>query len=467
MDQADDHLINLDELDPLAAFSSHLNPPPTQNPTPRYTGHVAPAAAGRSAALPGSEFGLAAGEVRSQSTAGRGGVRDMASLAGMFQDLSDGGSMIETEFLEPFTSTASPSAIRDQVRFWSRPEESERRGMGVPPQVYPSTPVQPPRAQASNEVVLAQALTQIVGQLQRMQSASPAVKVVCRAQFTGEETEDPRLFLLELRRFFARGHIDDPIEQTHQALERLQGRAASFGRNFRIFPIPFPEFARRLLETFDNIESQVKVRAQFYGQKQSSGEAAGSFIARKRALSARMTFRDQLEEETIVSTIITQLLPELRSRLRFAGITSMEALVGAAITLEEDLAEERRMRGPPSATRPPAGGPTNRAIQENPRNPQNRFQGSPRQPPRDVENTRNRQERQRHPAGCFVCGGPHMARDCRQTPRAIMPPSQRQVNALREEASAQPRGQRAHSPKNVQRAGDAQNPSARSPQTQQ
>jgi len=195
----------------------------------------------------------------------------------------------------------------------------------------------------SNEVVLAQAL-----------------RVVCTAHFSGTETKDPRLFLLELRRFFARGHIDDPMEQTHQALERLQGRAASWGNNFKIFPIPFREFARRLLETFDSTESQVKVRAQFYGQKQSSGETADSFIARKRALSARMTFRDQLSEEKIVSTIITQLLPDLRSRLRFAKIRTCEELLSAAELLENDLREIQRFTQ--SQLRSPAHSRTNHPV---------------------------------------------------------------------------------------------------------
>lgn len=355
------------------------------------------------------------------------------------------------EVLEPERSFASPSRrTRDQVRFENRPEEFNVRDVGVSQAAHSSGPAPRKYDQASSEVVLAQALTQIVNQLQRMQSASPAVRVVCRAHFSGEETEDPRLFIMEMRRFFARGNIDDPIEQTHQALERLQGRAASWGRNFKIFQIPFSEFARRLLETFDSLDTQVKVRAQFYGQKQCSGEAADAFIARKRALAARMSFRDQLAEETTVQSIITLLLPELRSRLRLARIATMEELVGAATLLEEDLAEERRTRSQPSAARPPAGGPTNRSIQQSPR-PANQLQVTAR-------------GSERRPAGCFVCGGPHMARDCPHSPRALMPPPPLQINAVSQETNSP---QQNRGPKNGQRADDARDQSAQAQQPPQ
>lgn len=62
MDQEDDFLISFNELDPLVAFPLQSDNPPTQNPPVCYMDNVAPAAAGRSIAFPGSDFGLAAGE---------------------------------------------------------------------------------------------------------------------------------------------------------------------------------------------------------------------------------------------------------------------------------------------------------------------------------------------------------------------------------------------------------------------
>lgn len=426
------------------------SPTTAANPSAIYMDNVAPFVSASLLDTPVPLETASMGDHR----AGGNGERDMASLVGISQfavpEGATGGAHNKEDDMMSFHEPRGTTGDHTEplTEFFARQSNAKKE------EAAPRRPAQTSGANMDSNVLMTQALSSIVNQLARMQvqQCNHQPRAPCRARFGGTDLEHPKVFLIEMKRYFAQNKIDDPLEQTFQALDRLQGRAASWGASFKVFPISFQEFQRRFLDAFDDTDTQVRLRAQFYGTHQTTSESSEEFITKKRAISARINPHDQLPEVTVISTIITLMTPELRSRLRFSGIDNFEELISSAKVLEEDLREIQRFTRPQQ--RSPAPGFANRAILP-PRNPQPHRETSqgPRRPERRPENAPDaRQQPRGNREGCFNCGGPHWARDCRQQ-RAIMPAPH--VNAT--EASRRP----VAAPRRRQHSENTQQPSSR------
>lgn len=99
-------------------------------------------------------------------------------------------------------------------------------------------------------------------------------------------------------------------------------------------------FLRRFLRHYDSDQIRRDLTAKFYGEHQRDGESVNTFLSRKRAIYFRITNPLSFKDEFLTGTTLSLMRPEIRARLRFAGIKSMEGLIQAAEEVERDLMDE-------------------------------------------------------------------------------------------------------------------------------
>lgn len=294
----------------------------------------------------------------------------------------------------------------------------------------------------NTDQLLANVLTQLTTKLSNMNSP----KLICRVSFEGLDTEDPQLFLNELVRHFRAAEWTDTVELTNFAIDKLKGGALKWAAPLRAFRISFQEFSRRFLRHYDSDQIRRDLTAKFYGEHQRDGESVNTFLSRKRAIYFRITNPLSFKDEFLTGTTLSLMRPEIRARLRFAGIKSMEGLIQAAEEVERDLMDEfnsqksanrnQSFRRPQNVELTSFNDNTRQHYLNN--NKKNKHDQPMYRQPKQSEPSSNGQRTapiekpqgfSGSKNGCFICGGPHFARVCPKAIRAA-PAEGQTVNAV-------------------------------------
>lgn len=157
--------------------------------------------------------------------------------------------------------------------------------------------------------------------------------------FSGLDHEDPVVFIGRMDRYFRQIHLEDDYEKLLITAEQLRGDARKWFEPHRNYMDSYETFVIRLQKRFDSPENIADKITKLYGDKQKTDETAEIFITKKRCLFQRID--PEKNEHIKAATILKQLLPEIRSRMRGARIRSIEELLQVAMEIEDDLQEER------------------------------------------------------------------------------------------------------------------------------
>lgn len=185
---------------------------------------------------------------------------------------------------------------------------------------------------------ICKALASITNSLER---SNISKREPLRVIFHGLEHEDPVLFLHELQAYFSKENIDSSNEKLYIASQHLRGQADKWFEPLRVYNLTYPEFCTTFLNKYNHPDLRSELTAKLYGKRQEIGEGAEMFILQKKALFSRLS---PLSTETeIISVLMSQLLPHLRSRIRLAFIDNLDDFSRICTQIEKDTAEEHRM----------------------------------------------------------------------------------------------------------------------------
>lgn len=210
-------------------------------------------------------------------------------------------------------------------------------------------------------------------------------------EYHGHDFEDPREFARKLNRHFAQANITDEYEKVAIANKQLKGDAARWYSLYRDLPLDYASFLQRLNNKFNTTSVLAAARSKLYGEAQEDQEPVSLFVTRKMTLFSRLD--PLIPEGMMVDTIVEQLLPEIRSRLRAYTCHDAEDLITVATQIESDL----------------------KIINKTARVP-------PRGPRLDQAQAANNAERPRFQNTCRRCNHAHLFVDC---------PLRRQENSQR------------------------------------
>lgn len=203
-------------------------------------------------------------------------------------------------------------------------------------------------------------------------------------EYHGHDFEDPRDFARKLNKYFNQAHITDEYEKVAVAGKQLRLDAARWYSLYKDLPLDYGTFLQRLDHKFNSTSVLALARSKLYGETQEQDEPVSLFVMRKRTLFSRLD--PAVPEGIMIDTIIEQLQPEIRSRLRAYNFMNIEDLLNIATQIESDLKIiQGRVRIPPNPYR---------AQRPNP-------------PPANVN-----AERPRAPNTCRRCNHAHLYVDC-------------------------------------------------------
>lgn len=153
--------------------------------------------------------------------------------------------------------------------------------------------------------------------------------------FSGYDYEDPNTFILKLREYFRRNGIEKESDKVSIAADQLKEEASRWYEPYKPLPLTFKNFQDRLLSQFNSTSVLAMVRSKLYGDKQRENEQVTLFITRKRGLFTRLD--PDISERIMTETILEQLRPEIRSRIRTNPCEDIERLIRISSQIENDL----------------------------------------------------------------------------------------------------------------------------------
>lgn len=221
--------------------------------------------------------------------------------------------------------------------------------------------------------------------------------------FSGKQSEDPFKFAGSLRRFFIENKIVDQHDKVARLNGALTGGAKRWLKPLLEFDIPFEQLIDKLITKFTSPERLIDVKVNLYSVRQTPGESVALFIYKKRALFARVD--QDIPEAGRVSIIISQLLPEIRSRLRTVTITNLEELVEITTRIAKDIKDENQKSSPQIESSRDNNG--NRYGNVNVNNSNREI---------NKANSKNRNDKVTPPRNCRFCQKLHWERKCPARP---------------------------------------------------
>lgn len=162
--------------------------------------------------------------------------------------------------------------------------------------------------------------------------------------FSGQEHEDPFLFIERMSEYFHQTGIDDDAHKFAMFARRLCGEARRWYDSLNYCPQNYQNLVDDFLIYFNAHPRIVAAKAHLYGEKQRGDEAVASFIFRKEGLFKRL--HPEMPVRRAVKMIASQLKPEIRLYIRGHDLVDMEQLLEVAMGIEGDLA---RALGPATA----------------------------------------------------------------------------------------------------------------------
>lgn len=199
----------------------------------------------------------------------------------------------------------------------------------IPQQSTPRQATEDAMEQAAR--ILAQTFAQQLSQtVQNQRQATPNLPV-----FHGLDYEDPDVFIAQLREHFRRTRCDNDNDKVHTAAAQLRGEAEKWYEPYKNLPITFRHFQDRLKNKYDSIPVVAAARTRLYGERQREHEGVELFITKKLMLFARL--EPDMNDAMIANTILEQLRPEIRSRLRTHYFDNADHLIQVTSQIESDL----------------------------------------------------------------------------------------------------------------------------------
>lgn len=254
-----------------------------------------------------------------------------------------------TEILNPSESQDGQEwSFKDKTRVRIVPRHETTMDSDKTPPRNESTPQTPsdPIAEAAARIARTLAIT-----LESTFKQQPRAASCPLPEYHGHDYEDPRNFALKLNRHFVQAQISDEYEKVVIASRQLRGEAARWYSLYRDLPLDYASFLQRLNHKFNSTSVLATARSKLYGEAQGAGEPVALFVTRKRTLFARLD--PLIPEGVMIDTIIEQLLPETRSRLRAYTFHNIEDLLNVTTQIEGDLSViNKNARAAAPANRP-------------------------------------------------------------------------------------------------------------------
>lgn len=123
----------------------------------------------------------------------------------------------------------------------------------------------------------------------------------------------------------------------------------------------YRDFAIRQIRRFDSLDILISLQVNLYGQHQGAEESAEAFLLRKRALHERLNGPRRDEEFNLLA--LTQLRPELRSRLHAQRWEDTADFMFMVAQLKQNIEEKKALKG--------YGAPMQAAVEHKPQKQQN------------------------------------------------------------------------------------------------
>lgn len=244
-------------------------------------------------------------------------------------------------------------------------------------------------------------------------------KEIIYPTFTGNESEDPTVFLKNLEELFRQERVNIK-ERTNIAASLLKGPAQQWYQPYKHIALSWEMFKSQFMDAFSNTAVIAHLTTQLYGEKQKTNESAIVFITKKQGLFYRLI--PQASEIHLINIIMEQLVPDIRSRLRGLQFNTIQKLLQVVTAIEKDLTYTHLNQQ--YTTKESSIEDLNRATQN-----------------------KLRQENRPHSA-CKYCGAWHFHKDCSRNPYNQRSQEQTVTSNRRDHVNGHQPNQQEHSSAN-------------------
>ena len=242
--------------------------------------------------------------------------------------------------------------------------------------------------------------------------------------FSGQDHEDPLVFIRQMDAHFLKADIKDESDKLRIATGQLREEARRWYEPYRNMVFYYEAFVDKLYARFNSPSSITEAKSKLYGEKQGATESTELFITRKHCLFNRL--EPNTNEYLIAATIMDQLKPNVRSRIRGSIIRSVGELIRVALQVEKDVLEENKFNWRNSTrsrddlinsanarvntSRPTLNNQNNGNFRANQNN------GNYRANQNNLTTTDNHNTNGTPPSPCRYCNEWHFNRDCPVNP---------------------------------------------------
>lgn len=156
--------------------------------------------------------------------------------------------------------------------------------------------------------------------------------------FSGNDHEDPEVFLRECETFFAQSNIEQS-QWTRLAGKALREPASKWWETFKSLSLTWDKFREMLRQKYASNTNMMRLNAQLYSKKQVEKEPVTVFLQQKYLLALRLL--PNAEEEVIVPILLESLRPAIRRVIRAASPRTFGELLDRAVEAELDEIEDQ------------------------------------------------------------------------------------------------------------------------------